>query len=100
MTTKVRSRRFDLPPFSEEWVTIVVELPAPCIQYLCVILEGYDNLALVRTPVAGEGLVYVYTCARNEELVRAVVRDLNGYFPVQVTKVNPGMRRLDELWED
>ena len=83
-----------------EWATICVALPVEGIQYLCVIFEGYDNLALVRTPWQGSGTIYIYTAEKNIEAVKQILTDIGATIPLTITQIAPGMKDLDALWQE
>jgi len=92
------NRRFALPDVPVDWVTQVVDLPADCIQRLCVLFEAYDNLCLVRTPVRGQGRVYVFCWKESLPLVRRILADIGREFPVRLGPVED--RILDDYWSD
>lgn len=76
-----------------------VTLPLEYIQRLCITLEGYDNLALARTPVQGIGRLHIYTWENNVGLVRQILTDLSREFPVQIEEIEPGMNRVTDVWK-
>lgn len=88
-----------LPRFEGEWKTMVVELNQEAISTLGTTLEAYDNLALIRTPIAGKGRVHLYFNEQDEPTVRNVLRSIDATTPVHVLSVERGMKFLDELWE-
>lgn len=90
----------NLPQFSDPWATVIVDLPAESIQTICVLFEGYDNLALVRTPIQGQGRVYIYTASQNLELVGKILADIRASVPLTITETAPGMKGLSELWNE
>ena len=91
--------RFSHFPPAGEWITVIATLPVEYIQRVCITIEGYDNLALVRTPVQGIGRLHIYTWENNADLVRSILTDLGREFPVHIEKLEPGMFQVDEIWE-
>lgn len=92
-------RRFEYTRPDGDWVTQIVELPDEHIQMVCVLFEAYDNLALVRTPQAGVGRVYVYCWEGRLPLVQKVLRDMMAEFPLHIGEVHPGMLGSESLWD-
>ncbi|MEQ8821539.1 MAG: hypothetical protein RLY93_14995 [Sumerlaeia bacterium] len=96
------TERFSTLPKGDDvrWVTLPVTLPAECIQRVCVLMEGYDNLAVVRTPVPGVGLLHVYVWSGHEALARRVLADIGREFPLHIGEAIAGMVGQDETWID
>ncbi len=100
MNRHERSRpRFAYPPPEGDWITQIVELPDDHIQMVCVLFEAYDNLALVRTPVAGVGRVFIYCWENRLPLVQKVLRDMMAEVPLRIGDVHPGMLGSEALWD-
>jgi hypothetical protein len=91
--------RFRPAPPTEPWATLVVLLPHCQIQRVCVIFEGYDNLAVVRTPLGEEGRIFVYVWERDVILAQKLLQELSREFPVSVTGPHPGMLDIETLWD-
>lgn len=89
-----------LPAFDGQWLTVVVDLPPECIQLLCVLFEGYDNLALVRTPRQGQGRVHVYAWSGHLPTVERLLADLAATIPLTIASVQPGMADFAALWNE
>jgi len=88
------------PKFEENWQTFTLEFAKESIQFVNVVLEGYDNISLVRTPVAGEGRVHVYVSERNAPILRQALIDINRRVPLKIASVADGMAYLEDLWEE
>lgn len=76
------------------WFTQIVDLPPDFIQFVCVVFEGYENLAMVRTPIRGRGRIYVTGPESAWPTTEAVLRDLARDIPLRLVE------KVDRLVED
>lgn len=81
-------------------MTFVVTLPDDYIQHVCVIVEGYDNLAQVRTPAAGAGRVHIYTSTDNRATVHRILTELRATIPLTIEREAEGTFDLGGEWKD
>ncbi len=99
MTSASASDRFQrLPAMKGDWVTLVVELPLDAVAQVCVSFEGYDNVAMVRTPDAQVNQVFVYTWEGYLPIVRQILTELSMDVPVRVIDTVPGMKKIAGNW--
>ncbi|MDK2973479.1 MAG: hypothetical protein PWP23_3234 [Candidatus Sumerlaeota bacterium] len=97
-TPSPRVRRPRLPAFDGEFLTWEIAVPREEIKRVCNVFEAYDNMAVVRTPVAGMGVLLVYFWEGERAVVEAVLDSIAMEFPVERRKLHNGMHAADGLW--
>jgi hypothetical protein len=99
MTTDAsRPRRPRLPAFDGQWYTLVVRVSPDTIKTVCNRFEGYDNLAVVRTPVAGQGTLHIYAWEGDRAVVDAVLTGLRMEIALERVAEHAGMFGIEGLW--
>ncbi|MGF1573977.1 MAG: hypothetical protein ACFCU1_13010 [Sumerlaeia bacterium] len=86
--------------FEGSFSTIVVEISRYCISHFCSTMEGFDNLALVRTMDPGTEQLWIYTNTCHVDLVCKIIEEFNREFPIKISFIEEGMKGLDEAsWD-
>ena len=91
-------RRLRLPPREGDYLTWEISVPRQDIKRLCVVFEAYDNMAIVRTPVQGTGVLYVYFWEGERANVESVLDALSMEFPVERVRLHEGVHGIEGLW--
>ncbi len=92
------SRRFSAPPFDGDWFTLVVDLPDERIADVCNYFEALDNMAMVRTPLRGDGRIHIYAWEGFRRRIDDALRELSAEFPITVAEESAGMMHIDLPW--
>ncbi len=92
------SKKFSMEPFNGEWFTLVIDLPDDRISDVCIYFEALDNMAMVRTPLRGEGRIHLYAWEGFRTQVDAALQELSTDFPIKVVEEAPGMLHIDVPW--
>lgn len=95
-TVTASAKTFPRPAADLEWVTQEVLLPPECIQFFSVVIEAYDNLAMVRTPVRGQGRVYIFVRRADLPVIHGVLSDLARTLPFRMGPLHD--RMLEDNW--
>jgi hypothetical protein len=91
--------RFSYTPIAHEWVTLPIDVPNDQIQMICVLMEAYDNLCVVRTPKPGHNRVHVYVYEPQLPEVLRALRDIAADVPIQFHEPMVGMPGAIGYWE-
>ena len=99
MSVSSHRPRFRYAPPAHDWVTLPIDVPNDQIQIVCVLLEAYDNLCVVRTPEPGRNRVHIYVYEPQLNDVLRALADIGAELPVQVLEPIRGMPETIGHWE-
>lgn len=99
MSVSSHRPRFRYTPPAHDWVTLPIDVPNDQIQIVCVLLEAYDNLCVVRTPQPGHNRVHVYVYEPHLDDVMRALTDISGDIPIQFGEPLRGMPDSIGHWE-